>query len=228
MAKSKSVVSVHVDIAALAWATRSLNSDTEWATWGRSFVEALATGKPELNLYAASLIQSVLDFREIEAKRIHDLREKQPVQVQPVHSVQEPVQTERKNREISQIDKKEVSTHRRFTPPTLPEVQAYCAERGNSIDAAYWVDYYQTRGWKLKSGPMVDWKAAIRTWEKNGGNNGTNNDGRSPRRKRLDEDAHKLTQLAERIAGADRGLHPAHVPISRPDGPDRRSNELAS
>ena len=57
---------------------------------------------------------------------------------------------------------------RRFTPPTVSEVSDYCLERKNSIDAENFVDYYTSRGWCLKGGQkMKDWKATIRTWEKN-------------------------------------------------------------
>ena len=91
VAKSKSVVSVHVDIAALTWATRRLVTNQDWGLWGQSFVEALATQKPELNDFAAALIQNVVDFRANEAKRVQELRE------HSVHSVQDAVQTERKN-----------------------------------------------------------------------------------------------------------------------------------
>lgn len=56
----------------------------------------------------------------------------------------------------------------RFTPPTLEEVKLYCSERSNKIDPEYFLDYYETRGWKLSKGqPMKDWKAAVRTWERN-------------------------------------------------------------
>lgn len=56
-----------------------------------------------------------------------------------------------------------------FVPPTVDEVKAYCDERGSYwIDPQYFVDYYEARGWMLtKNRKMVDWKAAVRTWEKN-------------------------------------------------------------
>ena len=54
---------------------------------------------------------------------------------------------------------------KRFTPPTLDEVRAYCMEKGYSVDAALFLDFYQARGWRLSRGlPMRDWKAAVRTW----------------------------------------------------------------
>lgn len=53
----------------------------------------------------------------------------------------------------------------RFTPPTVEEVSRYCCERGNSIDAQYFVDFYASKGWKVGKDTMKDWKAAVRTWE---------------------------------------------------------------
>lgn len=56
----------------------------------------------------------------------------------------------------------------RFVPPTVEEVDAYCKERGNQVDPQRFVDYYEANGWKVGRNPMKDWKAAVRTWEKNG------------------------------------------------------------
>ena len=57
---------------------------------------------------------------------------------------------------------------KRFTPPTLEEVIAYCNERNNNIDANHFIDYYTSNGWLVGKNKMKDWKAAIRTWERNG------------------------------------------------------------
>ena len=55
---------------------------------------------------------------------------------------------------------------KRFTPPSVDEVRAYCLERKNGIDPQAFVDYYEARGWKYGPGkPVVDWKACVRTWE---------------------------------------------------------------
>lgn len=54
----------------------------------------------------------------------------------------------------------------RFTPPTLDEVIAYCQERGNSVDAERFVSFYESNGWKVGKNPMKDWRAAVRTWER--------------------------------------------------------------
>ena len=57
---------------------------------------------------------------------------------------------------------------RRFVKPTLDEVKAYVAERGSSVDAQSWYDHYESNGWMVGKTPMRDWKAAVRTWERNG------------------------------------------------------------
>lgn len=54
---------------------------------------------------------------------------------------------------------------RRFVKPTVEEVQAYCDERGNGMDARSFVDFYESKGWMVGKNPMKDWKAAVRTWE---------------------------------------------------------------
>lgn len=65
----------------------------------------------------------------------------------------------------------------RFQPPTIDEVSIYCAERRNQVDASAFVNFYQSKGWKVGFQPMKDWKSAVITWEKkdgikSGGSNG--------------------------------------------------------
>ena len=54
-----------------------------------------------------------------------------------------------------------------FQKPSVEEVAAYCAERGNGIDAQYFLDFYEARGWKYGHTRITDWKACVRTWERN-------------------------------------------------------------
>ena len=62
-------------------------------------------------------------------------------------------------------EKRKGSPQKRFTPPSLEEVQAYCSERGNGIDAQAFIDFYASKGWLVGKTKMTDWKAAVRTWE---------------------------------------------------------------
>lgn len=61
---------------------------------------------------------------------------------------------------------------KRFVPPTLEEVESYCKERNNSVDAKAFYDYYSAGEWKdSKGNPVKSWKQKLITWEK-GDNNG--------------------------------------------------------
>jgi len=56
---------------------------------------------------------------------------------------------------------------KRFKPPSVDEVRAYCRERKNKVDAEKFIDHYTSNGWKVGKNSMKDWKASVRTWEKN-------------------------------------------------------------
>jgi hypothetical protein len=55
---------------------------------------------------------------------------------------------------------------KRFIPPTLDEVKAYCQERKNSVDPERFIDHYTANGWVRGKTKIKDWKACVRTWEK--------------------------------------------------------------
>lgn len=71
------------------------------------------------------------------------------------------------NKGNKQKNKEDNNNIGRFIPPTQSEVEAYCRERGNSVDAQHFVDYYAANGWRVGRNPMKDWRAAVRTWESN-------------------------------------------------------------
>jgi len=59
-----------------------------------------------------------------------------------------------------------------FVKPSVEEVEAYCQERRNDVSVASWFDHYDTNGWKVGRNSMKDWRASIRTWERNERGNG--------------------------------------------------------
>ena len=69
------------------------------------------------------------------------------------------------SKDISQKEKKEKS--KRFLVPCLEDVKAYCQERKNQIDPEQFIDFYTAKDWYLGKNKMKDWKAAVRTWERN-------------------------------------------------------------
>ena len=57
---------------------------------------------------------------------------------------------------------------KRFEKPTLSQITQYCLERNNNVNAEQFYDYYESNGWKVGKNSMKDWKACVRTWERNG------------------------------------------------------------
>lgn len=78
------------------------------------------------------------------------------------------IEIEIENRDRERDRKNSAGAKRRaphFSPPSLQEVQEYCKERGNNIDAESFIDFYESKGWMVGSSKMKNWKAAVRTWE---------------------------------------------------------------
>ena len=55
---------------------------------------------------------------------------------------------------------------RKFSKPTIEEVQNYCQERNNGINAEAFYDFYESKDWYVGKNKMKDWKACVRTWER--------------------------------------------------------------
>ena len=53
-----------------------------------------------------------------------------------------------------------------FKKPSINEIRDYCNERGNNIEAEAFIDFYESKDWKIGKNKMKDWKAAVRTWER--------------------------------------------------------------
>ena len=80
-----------------------------------------------------------------------------------------------KSKSIELDIKENIQKKTRFVPPTVEEVQDYCWERQNNVDPVKFINHYESNGWKVGRNPMKDWKAAVRTWEKNSFDRPVNN-----------------------------------------------------
>ena len=67
--------------------------------------------------------------------------------------------------DIEKDNKKEKDKKKKFVPPTVNEVEQYITEKGYHIDPIAFVNFYQSKGWKIGKNPMVNWKSAVVTWE---------------------------------------------------------------
>ena len=56
---------------------------------------------------------------------------------------------------------------KRFKELTADEVYEYCTDRKNKVCPDTFLDFYKSKGWMVGKVKMKDWKACVRTWEKN-------------------------------------------------------------
>lgn len=71
------------------------------------------------------------------------------------------------NPQYNRGDKMSYPNKKNFIKPTYDEVEAYCKKRKNTVDPHRFIDYYESKGWLVGKTKMKDWKAAVRTWERN-------------------------------------------------------------
>nr|DAP41469.1 MAG TPA: DnaD like replication protein [Caudoviricetes sp.] len=62
--------------------------------------------------------------------------------------------------------KSTTTKRKRFEKPTISDIEQYCIERNNNVNAEQFFDYYESNGWRVGKNSMKDWKAAVRTWER--------------------------------------------------------------
>lgn len=115
--------------------------------------------------------------------------------------------TERREEE-SRVEKSRVvkkvataSPRQSFSKPSIQDIQAYCTERGNGINAERFYDTYESKGWKVGTAPMKDWKAAVRNWERRDAENNPQADTKvTEAQKRMSIKEAKQHAKAERLA----------------------------
>lgn len=118
--------------------------------------------------YIFSKIEYADNSKEIKKRYLYINEVHTPIKEKfntPSKKVDDPIKEKfkenNKNEYIKEIYKE------KFSKPTLEEVKNYCIERNNKIDPQSFIDYYDSVGWKIGKNPMKNWKAAIRTWERN-------------------------------------------------------------
>lgn len=161
-------------------------SDSELGRLFRALLEYSASGKvPELNgresvafdFMSANIDRDAESYKDT-CNRNRENISKRYERIRSNTSVYETYQEKEEEKEKEELLKKDISNEiskkstrqKKFVPPTVEEVASYCLERKNKVDAAYFVDHYTSNGWKVGKQNMKDWKAAVRTWEKNGYN----------------------------------------------------------
>ena len=123
----------------------------------------------DATIYMAE-VNKLIGSEWTSAERMRNLRKSQRASLCDTNVHESDTEKEIDIEKDKEIEKEDSKPQKRFTKPTLEEVQAYCQERNNNVDAQKWYDYYSANGWKVGRSKMVDWKAAIRTWERGDSN----------------------------------------------------------
>lgn len=93
------------------------------------------------------------------------ISEKSPPEIEIEIELEKDIEIEK---EIHSSAKSTTTKRKRFEKPTLSQITQYCLERNNNVNAEQFYDYYESNGWKVGKNAMKDWKACVRTWERNG------------------------------------------------------------
>ena len=100
---------------------------------------------------------------ETDRTNVREISEKSPPEIEI--ELEKDIEIEK---EIHSSAKSTTTKRKRFEKPTLSQITQYCLERNNNVNAEQFFDYYESNGWKVGKNAMKDWKACVRTWERNG------------------------------------------------------------
>ena len=106
------------------------------------------------------------NIKEIYIEK-ENIKEKEPQAAETTTTTEpiiepEVVEAEELKKERSSAKKERSAMER----PTLDEVRAKIIEKGYSVDAEAFWNYYESNGWKVGKNPMKKWESALVTWQK--------------------------------------------------------------
>lgn len=84
-------------------------------------------------------------------------------------SLENPIQlnTKELSTNKSNTNKSSTNNKRRFQKPTIEQIENEIMEKQLNVDAERFYYYYESNGWKVGKNKMKDWKACLRTWNRN-------------------------------------------------------------
>ena len=147
-------------------------------------------GLSELNVESRNCINSILneleDFGYLKRSRnyvngkieswTYDIYEKplylknEDIENEDIENLDIENDTQLNNKELitKELNNKQYKENakRKFSKPTLEEINQYCLERNNGINAEAFYDFYESKDWYVGKNKMKDWKACVRTWER--------------------------------------------------------------
>lgn len=127
--------------------------------------------------YKLTYMDNVVGSETASAQRVRDHRIKRKAlhcnndvtQVKQLGNAEIEIETREDTRE-EKDNTATTNARKRFVKPSVEEIQEFCKNKGYEVDAQYFFDYYESKGWMVGKSPMKDWKATIRNWMRNNKN----------------------------------------------------------
>lgn len=110
------------------------------------------------------------DSKEVKLRKLY-LSNKTSIPIEenfytPRKKLLYPIEENFQENNTSNNIKENIYKRKNFNKPTIEEINNYCIERNNGIDAEYFYDFYESKDWMIGKNKMKDWKSCIRTWER--------------------------------------------------------------
>lgn len=128
----------------------------------QNFIGKGSTEADRQRLYDRRISDERKQKKLTQSRNLEEILEKSTPEIE--------IELEREIKIEKEIDSSASTTtkRKRFEKPTLSQITQYCLERNNNVNAEQFYDYYESNGWKVGKNAMKDWKACVRTWERNG------------------------------------------------------------
>lgn len=149
-----------------------ITRDTKWFSYDTVVVALELFKRLGLIYEEEGKFLKIANFEEMvgsegsSAKRVREYRERQKA-LQCNTNVTQEIEYRDKILDIDNKKEEIYKEEKSFKKPTPEEIHQYCLERNNFINWQQFYDFYESKGWMVGKNKMKDWKAAVRTWEKN-------------------------------------------------------------
>lgn len=130
----------------------------------QNFIGKGSTEADRQRLYDRRISEERKQNKLTQSRNLEEICKKSTPEIEIEIELEKDIEIEK---EIHSSAKSTTTKRKRFEKPTLSQITQYCLERNNNVNAEQFYDYYESNGWKVGKNAMKDWKAAVRTWEKN-------------------------------------------------------------
>lgn len=157
-------------------------TDGELGYFFKKCHELAVTGElpDDMDRFFTSIVLEFRDFRQYQIKKAEDdnarkrKKKEESLEETEIPEKMESAETDPiKIKEKIKIKDKEIikdnsdakaSKSKRFSPPTLKEVEDEISKKGYIVNAQSFMSYYESNGWKVGRNKMVSWTATLAQW----------------------------------------------------------------